>query len=293
MRPSLHVIDGLLKVKRTDSLALLLERAESIPEYPHLEENHMTDNLSVQLYSVRDAAQQDLTAALRSLHDLGLDQVELYGFADDAPRFASALAATGMRAPSAHASLLGAAEPTRVFEAAAVTGTATVIDPMYAPEEWRSLDGVRRIADRLNDLAEQAARFDQVIGYHNHAFELRERIGGRPALEVLADHLDDRVVLEVDVLWAEVGGVPAADLLQRLGARVRFLHVKDGPLVEDDIEQLPAGTGAMDIPAVLAAAPSALRVIEFDDYRGNPFDGIAQSLAYLRSLPPVVGARSV
>jgi len=39
----------------------------------------------------------------------------------------------------------------------------------------------------------------------------------------------------------------------------------------------------MDMPAVLAAAPRALRVIEFDDYRGDPFDGIAASLAYLRT----------
>ena len=41
----------------------------------------------------------------------------------------------------------------------------------------------------------------------------------------------------------------------------------------------------MDIPAVLAAAPSAeFGVIEFDAYAGDIFDGLAASLDYLRGL---------
>ena len=89
------------------------------------------------------------------------------------------------------------------------------------------------------------------------------------------------MVLEVDTYWAAVGGVPAPELLGRLGERVQFLHVKDGPITDDPKAQLPAGTGAMDVPAVLAAAPDALRVIEFDDYAGDIFAGLAASLAYL------------
>src|SRR5438477_43939 len=82
------------------------------------------------------------------------------------------------------------------------------------------------------------------------------------ALELLAPRLDDRVVLEVDTYWVEVGGVDVVDLLGRLGDRVRFLHVKDGDKSRDTKAQLPAGEGEMDIPAVLAAAPDAMRVLE-------------------------------
>ncbi len=139
------------------------------------------------------------------------------------------------------------------------------------------------IAERLNLLAARGAAFGIGVGYHNHAFEIRPRIDGQPAFELLAELLDPAVQLEVDTYWAEVGGVPAASLLERLGDRVTFLHIKDGPLTDVDADQLPAGSGGMDMPAVLAAAPRALRVIEFDDYRGDPFDGIAASLAYLRT----------
>src|SRR3712207_9210469 len=46
--------------------------------------------------------------------------------------------------------------------------------------------------------------------------------------------------------------------------------------------QTPAGQGDVDVRAILAAAPTALRVVEFDRYRGDVFDGIAQSLAWLQ-----------
>jgi hypothetical protein len=32
---------------------------------------------------------------------------------------------------------------------------------------------------------------------------------------------------------------------------------------------------------VLAAAPQAVRVIEFDDYAGDVFEGLAESIAFL------------
>jgi sugar phosphate isomerase/epimerase len=79
------------------------------------------------------------------------------------------------------------------------------------------------------------------------------------------------------------------DLLGRLGDRVRFLHVKDGPKTRDVKAQLPAGEGDMDIPAVLAAAPEAMRVLEFDDYEGDTVDGLAASLAYVRSVDAEAG----
>ena len=68
------------------------------------------------------------------------------------------------------------------------------------------------------------------LGYHNHDFELSSIVGGRPALEVLADALDPAVILEVDTYWAAVGGQDVPALLRRLGDRVRYLHVKDGPI---------------------------------------------------------------
>ena len=43
----------------------------------------------------------------------------------------------------------------------------------------------------------------------------------------------------------------------------------------------PAGQGDVDVKAILEASPNALRVVEFDAYRGDVFEGIAESLAWL------------
>jgi hypothetical protein len=46
-------------------------------------------------------------------------------------------------------------------------------------------------------------------------------------------------------------------------------------------DQLPAGSGDVGVAAILAAAPHALRVVEFDGYAGDVFQGIAASFAWL------------
>ena len=46
--------------------------------------------------------------------------------------------------------------------------------------------------------------------------------------------------------------------------------------------QEPAGCGQVDVLSCLRAAPGALRVIEFDNYAGDVFEGVAASLAWLR-----------
>ncbi len=97
---------------------------------------------------------------------------------------------------------------------------------------------------------------------------------------MFVDQLDPAVVLEVDTYWATAGGEDAPALLRRLGAKVHAIHVKDGGLATDGTGQLPAGRGVVPVADVLAAAPQALRVIEFDAYDGDVFEGIAASLAY-------------
>jgi len=69
--------------------------------------------------------------------------------------------------------------------------------------------------------------------------------------------------------------------VRRLGDRVRAIHVKDGSLATDGSGQVPAGQGRVPVADVLAASPQALRVIEFDHYDGDIFDGLAASRAFV------------
>ena len=84
-----------------------------------------------------------------------------------------------------------------------------------------------------------------------------------------------------------VGGQDPVDILAKLGDRVKFIHIKDGPLTTDTKAQQPAGQGKIAVWDVIGAAKSLeVGVVEFDDYSGDIFDGIAQSLAFLNTEPP-------
>jgi sugar phosphate isomerase/epimerase len=236
--------------------------------------------ISVQLYSVRDAFAADPADTLARIAGIGFTQVEPYGVVENVSALRAGLPANGLTAPTAHAKLLGV-DQHAVFAAAAELGIGIVIDPMVAPERWQDPADIADTAAGLNDAAKTAAEHGVTVGYHNHWWELASRINGRSAFEVFADQLDPAVVLEVDTYWVAAGGEDAPALLRRLGNRVRALHIKDGGLATDASGQVPAGQGRVPVAEVLAAAPQALRVIEFDRYDGDIFDGLAASRAFV------------
>jgi sugar phosphate isomerase/epimerase len=238
------------------------------------------ERLSLQLYTVRADLDRDLEGAVARVAGIGFRQVEPFGLTELGPRLAGPLAEHGLAAPTSHAGLLGADLPA-VFEAAAKLGTGTLIDPYVDPKRWQAEGDVRQIATELNEVAAKAKDHGLTIGYHNHHFELESRIGGRHALEVFAEHLDPAVVLEVDTYWAAVGGADVPALLERLGDRVVALHVKDGDGSLDNKAQVAVGAGTMPVPAILAAAPDSLAVVELDDFAGDMFTAVADSYAYL------------
>lgn len=242
-------------------------------------------DLSVQLYSVREPFERDPGGTLARLAAIGFRRVEPFQLVERAAVLQRALPASGLTAPTAHAHVVGVADPAEVFEVAVSLGVRTVIEPMVDPARWTSRAAVEEVAAELAELAGAAAGHGLRLGYHNHWFELESVLAGRSALEVLATALDPAVVLEVDTYWAAVGGQDVPALLRRLGDRVRALHLKDGPIDRDDRSQQPLGAGAMPVAAVVAAAPAVeVPVLEFDGYAGDIFEGIAASYAFASSL---------
>ncbi len=239
---------------------------------------------SVQLYSVRGKFADDPGRTLDRLAAIGFKQVEPYGVMENLGALTAGLPASGLTAPTAHSHFLGS-DQNALFAAAAALGIGVVIDPMVPAQRWNETDDITEIANQLNSAAVVAATHDVRVGYHNHWWELESMIDGRHALEVLAERLDPAVVLEVDTYWATAGGADAAALLTRLGDRVVAIHVKDGGLAVDGSGQVPAGQGQMPIANVLAAAPDALPVVEFDRYDEDIFAGLAASHTYLIGRP--------
>lgn len=248
----------------------------------------MTRKPSVQLYSVRDhltdTAQREST--LKRLADIGFTAVEPYDPTNDPKGFRALADDLGLTVSGTHAmALLGEQGPAPVFEAVATIGTDLAILPAGIPQEqFTTHDGLKHAADQLNALAAKAAEAGMRFGYHNHWWEFEPVLDGRHALEILVDLVDPAVLFEIDTYWSTVGGADTPAVLERLGERVVALHVKDGPAVKRE-PNVAVGSGAMPVPAVLAAAPrDAWRVIEFDQCATDIFHALAESLAYVNGL---------
>ncbi|HEU5222145.1 MAG TPA: sugar phosphate isomerase/epimerase [Candidatus Lumbricidophila sp.] len=260
---------------------------------------------SIQLYTLRDALEADLDGTLAQVAARGFTAVEPYDFVRRAEAMAAALAAHGLVAPTGHAMLATTSfvnpdatasdtpvpPPSAVFDAAERLGMTTVIEPCVVPERWQTVDQIRETAELLNAAAAEGAARGIRVGYHNHAHELEVTFDGKTGLEVFAELLDPRVVLEVDLYWVARAGLDGPALLRRLGDRVIALHVKDGTLEAEKTGQYPptdqvvAGEGNVPLAAAVAAASAVeVAVVEFDFFDGDLFEVCEQSRRFIDGL---------
>jgi sugar phosphate isomerase/epimerase len=240
----------------------------------------LTSNpLGLQLYTVRDQLASGRSAVLEAIRGFGYAAVEPYDVLTDPEALRADLDAAGLAVCAVHAKALG--EDAGAFlDGAKTVGADTVIVPWADPQRFADADAIGALARDLNEAAARAAGRGLRFGYHNHAFELA-MVGGRTGLEALADALDPAVLLEVDTYWAAVGGQDVPALLGRLGDRVRYLHVKDGPVTKDD-PMTAVGGGRMPVAEILAACPSAeWHVVELDRCATDVLTAVRDSLTWL------------
>lgn len=232
----------------------------------------------MQLYSVREQLAVDRKGVLAQVGAFGYQAVEAFNVLNDPEGMREDLTAAGLSVCSVHAH--PGAEPDATAAAVRTLGTDVIIVPYLPPERYASAETVAAVAAELNSLAPWAAGEGLSLGYHNHDFELSSLIGGRPALEVLVDQLDASVFLEVDTYWAAVGGQDVVQLLGRLGDRVRYLHVKDGPITKDD-PMTAVGSGRMPVAEILTASPSTWHIVELDRCATDMLTAVGDSLDWL------------
>jgi len=235
---------------------------------------------ALQLYTLREQLPTDRKGLLAQVAAFGYGAVELFNVLNDPEGLREDMTAAGLSACSVHAVPAGE-QADAIVAAARTLGADTIIVPFLPPDRFADADSVSGVARELNEIAARIAGQGMRLGYHNHDHELSSVIGGRPALEVLADQLDDSVLLEVDTYWAAVGGQDVPALLGRLGERVRYLHVKDGPVTKDD-PMTAVGGGRMPVAEILAASsPGSWHIVELDRCATDMLTAVGDSLAWL------------
>ena len=244
----------------------------------------LLDRIGLQLYTVRSLMAEDVAGTLDAVAAIGYREVEFAGYFGHAPAEVRGwLDAAGLSSPAAHVGMedLAGAGLQAAIETASTLGQRWLVLP-WIPEEMRTPDGYRALADTLNAAGETAAGANMRVAYHNHAFEFDTLDGdGANGFSLLLEHLDPELAdLEIDFHWSEVGGADSAALLRDNPGRFPLCHLKD---VAADGGMADVGAGEIDWAALFALSDTAgLRHFFVEhDQPGDPLASIEASHRHL------------
>jgi sugar phosphate isomerase/epimerase len=197
------------------------------------------DQISIQLFTLRDQLAVDLEGTLQALHEIGYTRVEHAGFVGrTAEEFKAALDVAGLWASSGHVQIPQPFDPAAWSASLAdanTLGSRYIVHPFFGidfatGEVVRTTAPWRAFARDLNRAGRMARDAGLKLGYHNHNWEFFRLTDNpsRTAYDVLTDSTDpDLVHLELDLFWATRGARDPVDLIRQNKGRVLQYHVKD------------------------------------------------------------------
>ncbi|SFV32725.1 sugar phosphate isomerase/epimerase family protein [Thermoflavifilum thermophilum] len=261
--------------------------------------------IGLQLYTIRDAMAKDPAGSLAHVARIGYNEVEaatytgtekFYGY--EAKAYKQLLNQNHLQQISGHY-ILGGLEKTsrsplgsiqngweKAIEDAHTVGQQYMVCAFLMPDERKTLDQYKKIADIFNRAGEQCKQAGIQFCYHNHNFEF-EPIDGQIPYEVLLKSTDPNLVkMEMDIYWVKKAGQDPLKLFAKYPGRFVLWHVKD---MDNTPKQFftEVGHGIIDFKTIFAHARQAGMqhfFVEQDVCPGDPFVSITESYQYLHKL---------
>lgn len=227
-----------------------------------------SQNLGIQLYTIRDAVSKNLEQALEKLTVLGFTNLEIYGydgtfFGKTKSEFQSVLKNTGLKVISSHHQT-GVVNPQtgtllhdweKTVEDLDFIGTKYMVCSYLVPEE-RTSEHYKRLPEILNKSGEITENAGIQFAYHNHDFEFEKLDDGKIIYDFILDNtLPESVKMELDLYWISKAGFDAVDYFKRYSGRFPLWHVKDMKADTKDFSEI--GNGTIDFKRIFEAGKDA------------------------------------
>ena len=259
--------------------------------------------IGLQLYTVRDAMQQDPQGTLAKIAQIGYNSVEgatytgtekFYGM--DPKTFADVLKQNNLIMPSSHYRL--GQEKTngadtqgtmlhdwdKAVDDAAAAGVKYMVCAYLSEEERGGIDHYKQLAEQFNKAGERCKQATIQFCYHNHDFEFKEQNGQLPYHVLLENTDKDLVKMELDLYWVTKAGHDPVEIFDHHPGRFPLWHVKDmDNTPQHDFTEV--GNGVIDFKKIFNSADKAglkYFFVEQDKCPGSPFDSITKSYNYIK-----------
>ncbi len=244
--------------------------------------------IALQLYTVRDATEKDLSGTFAELSAIGYRNVELAGhYGLSSSELKAKLEAADLKPISAHVGLseLEGANVGKTIESYLDLGVSTVVVPHLGDNDRLGGAGYPAVAERLNAAGELLSKYGVTIGYHNHDFEFRETFEGKSGIETLIEKTDPALVtFELDTYWALFADNDPVAFINKHATRLSLLHIKD--LDPTDRSFAPVGTGSLPLDGIVDAAVNAgvrYLIVEQDTCKLSSVESVKISLTNLKA----------
>ena len=248
--------------------------------------------IGIQLYTLRNEIEKDISGTLRRLAEVGFAGVETAFWPEGmkVKDAAKLLNDAGLAVCSSHCEIPVGEKKSQMLEIAEAFQCSKMIWHGWPEDErYKTLDGIKLLAEIYNESNHFAKSNGLQFGIHNHWWEFKNMIDGRFAYEVLLDYLEKDVFFEIDTYWVKVAGHDPAEIVAKFGRRAPCLHIKDGParwtesIATDPEPMVAVGSGTQNFPAVVKAANGYTEwmIVEMDNVATDVFSAIHESYRYL------------
>lgn len=266
-------------------------------------DHRFVKQIGLQLWTVRNQMAADTKGTIKAIADAGYWQVEL-GDVMKSDEIIAAANDHGLKVTSSfidwnvvgNPNALDVASIDRVVEKAKALNLKHLVFGYIGKGHRETSDHYKRHAARANAAGEKCAAAGMQLNYHNHSFEFEKLPDGKSGFEIFQAEFDPELVkFELDVFWAQIGGLDALQAISQLKGRIAQLHLKDlkkGTPVIYDEGVVPAdafkelGNGIIDMAAILKAGDECGvdQCHVEQDQSPNPIDSIGQSMKHLRKI---------
>jgi sugar phosphate isomerase/epimerase len=245
-------------------------------------------SVGLQLYTLRDETAKDFAGTLKKVAEIGYEGVEFAGYGGlSSDQLSALLQQLQLKAIASH---VGLARLTDHLEEEIdynlAIGSRYIICPYIAAEDREEESQWRAIFERLEKIGQRCAERGIGFGYHNHEFELLQKVGDQRVLDAMMDSVaPDAVLLELDACWVYYGKQSPVDYIRKYAKRLPLLHLKDMRLTSEGTAQtVELGEGVVDLPAIIEASAQAgveWLIVEQDKCENPPLASVATSWKWI------------
>jgi sugar phosphate isomerase/epimerase len=243
--------------------------------------------IGLQLWTIRDVINSDITGTLTALSKFGYNSLEPYGFDGNfykysAKDFRKICNDLGMDITSTHTGI-SAANAAEYAGKGAEAGLEYLILPSFSGRPDKTLDDYKKVAQEMNQIGEITKKAGINFGYHNHNHEFRT-IEGKLPYDILLAETDPKLVsFEMDIFWVVKGGQDPVQYFKNHPGRFQTWHIKD---MGNDGDSCIVGNGKINFKDLLKHSKKAgLKrfFVEQEQYaEGTPIYCAEQSCKYIQ-----------